>query len=163
MTDVVTLPTLVLLLARLERLNEAFMSAVCRRHDISPSELRVLAMLRHRVDDGRVSPSQLAEWIVQTSGGLTATLRRLEEAGYVVRVEDPDDGRGRLVQLTDDGAASYEEVFADLVARYGVVFTDLDQDEGLHAVRRMIEAFERHDGTIRTGDWEADVTEEALA
>jgi DNA-binding MarR family transcriptional regulator len=159
----VTLPTLVLLLARLERLNEAFMAGVCRRHDISPSELRVLAMLRHRVDDGRVSPSQLAEWIVQTSGGLTATVRRLEEAGRVVRVEDPDDGRGRLVQLTDDGAASYEEVFADLVARYGVVFADLDQDEALLAVRRMIKAFERHDGTIRTGDWKADVSEEAHA
>lgn len=158
-----TLPTLVLLLARLERLNEAFMAGVCRRHDISPSELRVLAMLRHRVDDGRVSPSQLAEWIVQTSGGLTATLRRLEDAGCVVRIEDPDDGRGRLVQLTDDGAASYEAVFADLVARYGVLFDDLDQDEALLAVRRMIEAFERHDGTIRTRDWKADVSEEAHA
>ena len=158
-----TLPTLVLLLARLERLNESFMAGVCRRHDISPSELRVLAMLRHRTDAGRVSPSQLAEWIVQTSGGLTATLHRLEEADNVVRVEDPDDGRGRLVQLTDRGAAFYEAVFADLVDRYGVVFADLDQDEALSSVRRMIEAFERHDGTVRTGDWEADVTEEALA
>ena len=156
-----TLPTLVLLLARLERLNETFMAGVCRRHDITPSELRVLAMLRHRTDEGRVSPSQLAEWIVQTSGGLTATLHRLEEAGHVVRVDDPDDGRGRLVQLTDRGAAFYEAVFADLTARYGVVFADLDQVGALEAVRQMIGAFEAYDGVVRTADWTADVTEEA--
>lgn len=163
MTAPEALPTLVLLLARLERLNESFMAGVCRRHDISPSELRVLAMLRHRTDDGRVSPSQLAEWIVQTSGGLTATLHRLEEAGHVVRVDDPEDGRGRLVQLTEQGASFYETMFADLTARYGVVFADLDQDHALDAVRRMIGAFEVFDGTVRTGDWEADVIEEALA
>ena len=139
------------------------MSGVCRGHQISPSELRVLAMLRHRVDDGRVSPSQLAEWIVQTSGGLTATLHRLEVAGHVVRVDDPDDGRGRLVQLTESGSTYYEEVFDDLVERYGVVFAQLDHDEALRSVRHMIEAFERHEGTVRTGDWEADATEEALA
>ena len=158
-----TLPTLVLLLARLERLNEAFMSGVCRRHDLSPSELRVLAMLRHRADDHQVSPSVLARWIVQTSGGLTATLRRLEEAGHVERVADPDDGRGRLVRLTDRGAERYEDVFADLTRRYGVVFADLDQVAALETVRSIIGAFEEHEDIGRTGDWQADLTMEALA
>lgn len=156
-----TLPTLVLLLARLERLNEAFMAGVCRRHEISPSELRVLAMLRHRTEEGRVSPSQLADWIVQTSGGLTATVHRLEEAGHVVRVDDPDDGRGRLVELTNAGAVFYEAVFADLTARYGVVFAHLDQVAALEAVRQMIGAFEAYDGAVRTGDWEAEISQEA--
>jgi len=148
-----TLPTLVLLLARLERLNETLVSGVCRSHDLSASELRVLAMLHHRAVDGRVSPSRLADWIVQTSGGLTATLRRLEEAGYIVRGDDPADGRGRLVQITDGGREFYSTVFGELIRRYGVALRGVDQEAALGTVRGLIAALEASEGSGRTGDW----------
>lgn len=58
--------------------------------------LRVLA-------DGEKSPSQLAEYVVRTTGGMTKIVDRLERRGLVQRVPHPEDRRGVLVGLTPDG------------------------------------------------------------
>jgi DNA-binding MarR family transcriptional regulator len=59
--------------------------------------LRVLA-------DGEKSPSQLAEYVVRTTGGMTKIVDRLERRGLVQRVPHPEDRRGVLVALTVEGA-----------------------------------------------------------
>ena len=93
------LAALVLLLGRLERLNESLVAEVCSSRGVSPGEFRVLAMLRHGGPEDGVRPTEISRWVVQTSGGLTATLHRLERDGRAERVPDPRDGRGRLVSV----------------------------------------------------------------
>jgi DNA-binding MarR family transcriptional regulator len=144
--------TLALLLTRLGRLNEQFLADHCRAHDTTPAELQVLMLLHHH-RDGHLSPSAIGGFIVQTSGGLTATLRRLEEAGWIDRLPDPLDGRGRLVALTGDGASFHDTVFADLLDRYRLVFADLDDDAALDAVRALMRGFERLAGSSPSADW----------
>ncbi len=141
---------LVLLLARFERLNEALLAEECQRHGLTPSELRVLAAL---VMSGGapLSPTTIGRWIVQTSGGLTATLRRLEERGLVERREDPDDGRGRLVAPTDEGEALHAVAFAEIEARYATALVDLDVPGTTTAVRELVRALERTTGSRTTG------------
>ncbi len=144
--------TLGLLLTRLGRLNEQFLSEHHRRQDTTSAEAAVLMMLANTVDEA-VSPTVIADWIVQTSGGLTATLRRLEDRGWIERRPDPHDGRGRLVALTVDGRATHDAVFADLVDRYRLVFTDVDTEAGLHAVRDLMRGFERLTGVTSSAWW----------
>ena len=96
--------TFTFLLGRLGRLTEAVATDVCARVDLTPAELRVLSYLAHS-DGGTASPRSLARFIVQTSGGLTATLHRLEQQHLIERRPDPADGRGRLVVLTELGRA----------------------------------------------------------
>ena len=145
-------PTLALLLTRLGRLNEQFLADHCRSHGTTPSELQVLMLLHHHQDE-QVSPSTIADWIVQTSGGLTATLRRLEDAAWIERRSDPDDGRGRLVALTHTGSAFHDQVFGDLLDRYRLVFADLGDDAALDAVRSLMRGFERLAGSSLSADW----------
>ena len=97
--------TLALLLTRLGRLNEQFLTDHCRAHGTTPAELQVLMLLHHHRDE-HLSPSAIGGFIVQTSGGLTATLRRLEEAGWIDRRPDPDDGRRVSHHLTEDGRST---------------------------------------------------------
>jgi DNA-binding MarR family transcriptional regulator len=134
--------TLALLLARLERLNEALLTETCQRHDLTPSELRVLAAL---VLSGRpaLSPTVVGRWIVQTSGGLTATLRRMEHRGLVERRADPDDGRGRLVALTAEGREVHDAVFADVDTAYAAIAAEVDVDDATAAVSRLVSGLER--------------------
>jgi DNA-binding MarR family transcriptional regulator len=134
--------TFSLMLARLERLNEALLLRTCARHDLTPAELRVLAALDL---SGRpaLSPTTVAEWIVQTSGGLTATLRRLERRGLVERRPDPADGRGRLVAMTAEGRAVHDAAFADVDAAYAAITAELDLDEAAAAVGRLVDGLER--------------------
>lgn len=51
----------------------------------------------------RLSAGELADRIVQTTGGTTKTIRRLEHRELVVRVADPADGRRALIELTPAG------------------------------------------------------------
>ncbi|MDH3706831.1 MAG: MarR family winged helix-turn-helix transcriptional regulator [Acidimicrobiia bacterium] len=143
-----------LLLSRLERLNDAFVTEVCKRHGVSPSELRVLAMLRHGAEGRPVSPSTIGRWVVQTSGGLTATLRRLADDGRIDRIDDPDDGRGRPVVLTETGADFYDRLFADLVDRYHLVLDGIDLEATERTVRELIGAYERLANLAPSAGWD---------
>jgi len=129
-----SLPTLVALISRLGRLSDAIAIEVCRRHDLNLSELRVLATLRQT--DGALAPTQLGPMINQTSGGLTATLRRLERRGLVGRVADPNDGRARLTVITEPGAELLDRAYADLVDRHAVALAGLDLERALVEARQ---------------------------
>lgn len=152
----VDLTTMTLLLGRLSRLNEAAVTDVCADHGTTPAELRVMALLVHRPEHA-ASPSDIAAFVVQTSGGLTATLRRLETDGHVERVADPADGRGRLVVLTESGATFHERVVGAVVARVSQAFADLDLSEVDHVVRGLVEGFERVEGSPSSAGFVAGV------
>lgn len=141
-----SLPTLVVLLTRLGRLNEAVVQVVCRRHGTTMAEMQVLGVLHHGAADRQMSPTLLAESIVQTSAGLTATLRRLESSHAIRRLPDPNDGRGRLVELTDVGEALHEAIFDDLLEQFGRMLDGTDIDALLASVRTLLEALERSSG-----------------
>jgi len=152
----VDLTTMTLLLGRLSRLNEAAVTDVCAEHGTTPAELRVMTLLVHR-PVGSASPSDIAAFVVQTSGGLTATLRRLETDGYIERRPDPSDGRGRLVALTDHGAAFHDRVIAAVVARVSRAVGDLDLDRVDALVRQLVEGFERAEGSASSAGFVAGV------
>ena len=63
----------------------------------------VLRVLQLAGDPYRMSPSELAEVVVRSSGGMTQILDRLERAGLVARTADPSDRRKVLVGLTVEG------------------------------------------------------------
>lgn len=52
---------------------------------------------------GPLTPSELAEDLLLTSGGMTVRLNRLQTAGLIERQPNPHDGRGVLVHLTPAG------------------------------------------------------------
>ncbi|HXV70917.1 MAG TPA: MarR family transcriptional regulator [Acidimicrobiia bacterium] len=53
---------------------------------------------------GPLSPSELAEDLLLTSGGMTVRLNRLQAAELIERQPNPRDGRGVLVHLTAAGS-----------------------------------------------------------
>jgi DNA-binding MarR family transcriptional regulator len=67
---------------------------------IDYSVLRVLELIGPPY---RMSPTELAEIVLRSTGGMTQILDRLERAGLVARAPDPDDRRKIVVQLTAEG------------------------------------------------------------
>lgn len=147
------LPTLTLMLTRLARLNEEFLHKHCFASGTTAAEFRVLSMLCHTDLEGPISPTTISEWIVQTSGGLSATLGRLQERGLVDRVEDPADGRSLLVQITPDGRTLHDHLFAELLRNYEPVLGAVDPDPALSTVRSLIEGFETAMSRAVSGNW----------
>ncbi len=74
-----------------------------RELGLTPPEWGVMTTLRLGKDDCRSSPGELANDLELSSGAMTSRLDRLEEAGLVRRLPDPDDRRGVVVELTDKG------------------------------------------------------------
>lgn len=69
---------------------------------VAMSDYLVLGVIRG-APESRTSPSTITEVLGRTSGGMTLTLDRLVNAGWVKRSKDPDDGRRVVVELTETG------------------------------------------------------------
>jgi DNA-binding MarR family transcriptional regulator len=137
---------LMLWTARLGQLNGLLLEQQARSRGRTAAEDRLLVSLLVMGPPHRLSPTRLREMLVQSSGGMTKTLARLEAAGLVVRTPDPADGRGVLAELTPAGRAAAEEALAGHVERYESLLDGLDagaRDELLRSVRSLLDALER--------------------
>ena len=74
------------------------------------SDFGVLEALLHK---GPLSVKALGEKVLLTSGSMTAAVDRLERRGWVVRGDDPEDRRSRIVRLTAEGRKTIQALFAD--------------------------------------------------
>ena len=70
---------------------------------IDHSVLRVLELIG---EPYQMSPSELADILLRSSGGMTQILDRLERAALVARAPDPGDRRKVMVALTPKGLAT---------------------------------------------------------
>lgn len=59
--------------------------------------------LMRRLQAGPMTAGALAELIGSDPPYVSVTLRELESQGYLIRTEDPQDRRRRVVELTDKG------------------------------------------------------------
>ena len=82
--------------------------ATLRDHGLTPEEWGVMTTLRLGNDVCRSSPGELASNLDLSSGAMTSRLDRLEDAGLVRRLPDPDDRRGVVVELTEKGRDAWD-------------------------------------------------------
>jgi DNA-binding MarR family transcriptional regulator len=93
----------------LARLESVFYDHVLAGTERNSTEHYVLAMIRAL---GPKSPSELNVALIQSTGGITNTLTRLEKAGLVTRGRDSDDRRGVIVKLTAAGRREADRTMA---------------------------------------------------
>lgn len=80
---------------------------------------------------GPLTPSELAEDLLLTSGGMTVRLNRLQAAGLIERQPNPRDGRGVLVDLTPAGKALAKDSLATLLQAQSAIVGMLNvSDQG---------------------------------
>ncbi|WP_298041307.1 MarR family transcriptional regulator [uncultured Microbacterium sp.] len=106
------------ILSRMDRLSKHLDRArreVFRRSDIEHWEWDVLSALRRAGDPFQLSPKQLLQQTLVSSGTMTNRIDRLVGRRFVRRVSDPDDGRSVLVTLTDDGRVRVDAAITRLV------------------------------------------------
>ncbi|WP_309102409.1 MarR family transcriptional regulator [Microbacterium sp.] len=105
-------------LSRMDRLSRHLDRArrdVFRRSDLEPWEWDVLSALRRAGAPFQLSPKQLLQQTLVSSGTMTNRIDRLVARGFVRREADPGDGRSVLVTLTDDGRIRVDAAITRLV------------------------------------------------
>ena len=108
------------------------------------SQFEVLMILNSR--EG-ISQQDLAQCLLVTKGNVCTVLGRMEKSKWVVRRQDPDDGRAYCLHLTEKGREMVEKA-APLAARQVRVMMD-----GLSSVdqRSLHELLDRLEGSL--GHW----------
>ncbi|ENN84871.1 Transcriptional regulator protein [Rhizobium freirei PRF 81] len=73
------------------------------RFDLNSANFDMLATLRRSGEPYTLSPSDLMDTMMVTSGTMTNRIDQLEKAGLVARSQNPNDGRSFLISLTPKG------------------------------------------------------------
>jgi DNA-binding MarR family transcriptional regulator len=105
----------------------------------------VLASLRRTGPPHRLSPTQLYQALMRSSGAITHRLASLESAGLVKRVADPEDGRSMLVQLTRKGITLADRVAPKHLENERALLAALSEQEQrrlAELLRKMLHAYE---------------------
>ncbi len=105
------------------------LDAVFAAHDLESWEFDVLATLLRTGPPHQLTPGQLLESMMITSGAMTNRLQRLEERGFLERTKSPTDGRQVLVTLTDTGRRTVDAALLDHAANQRQILAALDRDQ----------------------------------
>jgi DNA-binding MarR family transcriptional regulator len=112
----------------------------------------VLGMLRRAGE--RRTPGRLARQADLSTGAMTNRLDRLEQAGLVTRVPDPDDRRSVQVEMTAAGEAAWKASVGVQAQKEKLVVAALSKSERGQLndlLRRLVLEFERQHGPIKKG------------
>jgi DNA-binding MarR family transcriptional regulator len=109
-------PSPMLVLGRIQRI-EALADAVLRAPfaaaGLGHGEFDALAALRRAGRPFALSPGQLADAMLVTTGAVTKRVDRLVERGLAARATAPGDGRARVVTLTPAGRRLTDRLIAE--------------------------------------------------
>jgi len=131
---------------RLEAAMGALRGRLRDRLDVSGSDLTVLQFVaRAAAAERKVRVKDLASHLGLSGPAVTGTVDRLERAGHLCRVPNPDDGRSRFIELTPETERAYasamdstNEHLHELLSS----FTDRERAKYVRVIDRVIEALE---------------------
>jgi len=113
------------------------------QHELTWGEWKVLGSLILGECD---SPGELSSGLEVSTGAMTNRLDRLEEAGLIRRVRDPDDRRGVKIELTDAGKRVWAESTSAQARKEALVasaLTKREQTQLNSLLRKLMLEFER--------------------
>jgi DNA-binding MarR family transcriptional regulator len=106
----------------------------------------------------RRSAGMLANDLRLSTGAMTNRLDRLEAAGLIRRLPDPNDRRGTLIEPTEAGHAAWDETVGTQARREAMmaaVLTEREREELHSLLRRLMRAFPdsmQHHGKAKSHD-----------
>jgi len=153
---------LVFVLSRIGRLNQLLLSNVqaelkkSAKKPRTESECFVLISLMLQGEPYSLSPTTLCAFSLQTPGGMTKTLNRLEGDSLIRRRTDRGDRRALLVELTAKGLKSVGTLLDQTLRGYADAFQSHDAaalKDLIRALRSTLTTLESATGTEPTDVW----------
>jgi DNA-binding MarR family transcriptional regulator len=132
-------------MGRLSKHLERAIQVTFSKFGLTIAEFDVLAALRRSGQPYRLSPTELFQMLMVSSGTMTHRVDLLEQAQLVKRIPDPGDRRGTLIQLTDRGFDVIEKAVAAHVANEHHALSALEQSERealASLLRKLLISFE---------------------
>ena len=126
--------------------------------DLDRRSFKLLSRLRRFGPPYQRSAGTLANDMQLSSGAMTNRLDRMEAAGLIRRLPDPNDRRGTLVEPTEAGHAAWDQAVGTQARREAMiaaVLTDKEREQLHTLLRRLMRAFPDKDHGLKAGIAEA--------
>ncbi len=125
-------------------------SAALVSHGLSYTDLDILATLRRKGAPFRLTPTELGDAVLLTSGAVTTAVSRLVDRGFVERGRNPKDGRVKTVSLTETGRALIDRAIEDRFREADDAISGLGEREveALESILRRLILAEKHSGSL---------------
>ena len=132
-------------IARLAKYLDLSIQATISEFELNLGEFDVLATLRRSGNPYQLSPTDLFNDLMVSSGTMTHRIDRLEKVDFVKRIPDPSDRRGTLIQLTDRGFNVIEKAIEAHVTNGHRLLSFLEEAERkvlAQLLRKLLISFE---------------------
>lgn len=116
-------------MARLAKHLDRSIQGTVSEFGLNLGEFDVLATLLRSGHPYQLSPTELFNALMVSSGTMTHRIDRLERAELVKRIPDPSDRRGTLIALTDKGLSLIEQAIEAHVANAHHILSVLEESE----------------------------------
>ncbi|MFI7658474.1 MarR family winged helix-turn-helix transcriptional regulator [Micromonospora parva] len=139
-------PNSVLIIGRIQQLAAALDTALrppFAAADLGNGEFDVLAALRREGEPYTLTPGQLSQRMLVTTGAVTKRVDRLIARGLVSRAVSTADARGRVVGLTPAGVALTDRLIEEHLANEAAILRGLT-DSDRKVLERLLAAIDRN-------------------
>jgi DNA-binding MarR family transcriptional regulator len=126
-------------LVRTSFVTMAVLNRVGAEHDLSLTQLRVLAILRDR----RVKMSELADYLGLDKSTISGLVDRAEKRGLLQRIPNPIDGRGVDVALSTEGMELADRGASQIARSLSPMTSTLTRAEA-HRLTTLLERMLEH-------------------
>jgi DNA-binding MarR family transcriptional regulator len=124
------------------------MEETLAKYELDRRAFHLIGRLRSYGPPYRRSPGQLAGDMRLSSGAMTNRLDRLEKAGLIRRLPDPNDRRGQMIEPTEKGNAAWERTVgtqAEREQRIASVLSATEREQLHRLLRKLMRAFPDRD------------------
>lgn len=136
-------------ISRLERQIDPLLSAVFRKFGLERWSFDVLATLRRSGRPYELTPTQLFNSLMLTSGAITYRIDEMVKAGLVQRTPDPEDRRGVRIRITELGLRKIDRALDAHVRNEAAMLNGLSTSERAvlsSLLRRLLHTVENQNG-----------------
>lgn len=95
------------------------------------------ALVRPGIRERGMPVKDLIDFLLLSRQNLTPVLDRLEARGWIERIKDPDDGRARLIRLTEEGAAMWGEMQGSIDSFYADALSGMSAEDQVTLFRLL--------------------------
>ncbi len=136
----------------IERYVERAMRETLDDFELTLGEYKLAMHLRYGGPPYRGKPGKLAKRLGLSTGAMTNRLDNRERRGLIRRLDDPDDRRGVIVELTDAGRELWDRAVDAQAEKESIIASALDERERRQLndlLRRLMNAFAEHHGPLK--------------
>lgn len=116
-------------LNRLAGIMQIELAKAFSQFDLVMWEFDMLAALRRSGAPYCLAPTTLFSTLMVTSGTMTHRLKQLEKKGVIERLDNPEDARSKLVQLTPEGIELIDRAVEVHLQNEARILAQLSADE----------------------------------